>query len=365
MKVEFNDFRPMQSEIKQDIKNIFDSLYDRAWYINGEEKQLFEQEFARYCGTEYCIGVGNGLEAIRLILQGLHIGKGDEVIIPATTFIATALAVSYVGAIPVLVEVDERYYTIDPRLVEKKITKRTKAIIAVHLYGQCCAMDEIIKIAKRYNLKVIEDAAQAHGSLYKGKKAGNLSDAAAFSFYPGKNLGALGDAGAVVTNNKTLADEIRMLSNYGSDKKYHHVYQGTNSRLDEVQAAFLRVKLKRLDEWNLWRKEAAKKYQNGILNPNILLPQVADYADPVWHIFAIRTSKRDALEAYLNEMGIGTTIHYPTPIHLQEAYRNMNFAEANLPIAVRLANEELSLPMFYGITDEQIQYVCQKINEWN
>lgn len=363
MKIPFNDFTPIQKELKQQMQEAFERVYERAWYIDGVEKKNFEEAFAAYCGTQYCIGVGNGLEAIRLILQGMCIGAGDEVIVPATTFIATALAVTYTGAKPVLVEVDRDTCTINPALIEEKITDKTKAIIAVHLYGQCCDMDAIIAIAKKYGLKVIEDAAQAHGSLYKGRKAGCLGDAAAFSFYPGKNLGALGDAGAVTTNNEALAEKIRALANYGSDRKYHHIYKGTNSRLDEMQAAFLSVKLAHLDKWNAHRKQIAARYLEKITNPAIKLPVVADYADPVWHIFAVFTERRDVLEKRLNDSGIGTNIHYPIPMHLQGAYADWNIKEGSFPIAEEIATTEISLPMFYGMTQEQLDYVCQTINE--
>ena len=269
MNIPFNDFTVMQAELKQDMQVAYERVYERAWYIDGVEKKAFEGAFATYCGATNCIGVGNGLEAIRLILQGMHIGTGDEVIVPATTFIATALAVTYTGAKPVLVEVCPDTCTINPELIEEKITDKTKAIIAVHLYGQCCDMDKINSVAKKYNLKVIEDAAQAHGALYKGRKAGSLGDVAAFSFYPGKNLGALGDAGAVTTNDDDLAKEIRALSNYGSHVKYHHIYKGTNSRLDEMQAAFLNVKLAHLDKWNAQRQQIAETYSQKIKNSKI------------------------------------------------------------------------------------------------
>ena len=364
MRVPFNDFGPMQIELKKEMQSAYERVYERAWYIDGVEKKEFEDAFASYCGVNHCIGVGNGLEALRLILQGMHIGQGDEVIVPATTFIATALAVSYVGATPILVEVNKDYYTLDCDLIEEKITSRTKAIIAVHLYGQCCDMDRINLIAKKHGLKIIEDAAQAHGALFKRKKAGSLGDAAAFSFYPGKNLGALGDAGAVVTNDKELADEIRALSNYGSIQKYHHVYQGTNSRLDELQAAFLQVKLPYIDKWNEWRRRTAEKYLQLIDNNKIVLPKVSEDTEAVWHVFAIRTENRDELEKYLNENNIGTTIHYPVAMHLQKAYEGLGLKEGDLPVAEMIAAQELSLPMFYGITDEQIEQVCYILNKW-
>lgn len=365
MKVLFNDFTPIQTELKEEMEQAFLRVYERGWYIDGIEKEAFEKQFASYCNTEYCIGVGNGLEAIRLILQGMDIHEGDEVIVPATTFIATALAVTYVGAKPVFVEVDLETYTIDCTKIEEKITDRTKAIIAVHLYGQTCDMDRINTIARKYGLKVIEDAAQAHGAFYRGRRAGSLGDAAAFSFYPGKNLGALGDAGAAVTSDVHLADRIRALSNYGSDRKYHHIYQGTNSRLDELQAAFLSAKLPRLDAWNAWRRKVAARYQNEIHNPEVMQPKVAEYAEPVWHIYAIRTKYRESLEKWLKDADIGTNIHYPIPMHLQKAYTDLKIGEGILPIAEKIAKEELSIPMFYGMTDDQVSYVIERINAWN
>lgn len=364
MKVVFNDFTPMQKELQEEMYQAFLRVYERGWYIDGAERQAFEEAFASYCHTKHCVGVGNGLEAIRLILQGMGIGARDEVIIPSATFIATALAVTYVGAVPVFAQTDLHTYTIRCDSIEEKITKRTKAIIAVHLYGQTCDMDPIVALAQRYGLKVIEDAAQAHGALYKGRRAGSLGDAAAFSFYPGKNLGALGDAGAVVTDDQALADRIRALANYGSRQKYHHIYQGTNSRLDELQAAFLLCKLPRLDAWNAWRRETAQRYLTEICNPAVLLPSVPSYAEPVWHIFALRTEKRDALEAWLNQAGIGTTIHYPVPIHLQEAYAHLGISRGMLPDAETIAEEELSIPMFYGITRKQVSFVIDRINAW-
>lgn len=364
MKVLFNDFTTMQQELKQEMYAAFTRVYERAWYIDGVERKTFEEKYAEYCGTRYCIGVGNGLDAIRLILQGFGIKQGDEVILPATTFIATALAVTYVGAKPIFVEVDPVTYTIDCSRIKEKITKNTKAIIAVHLYGHPCDMDKINLIAKSHGLKVIEDAAQAHGALYKGKKVGSLGDAAAFSFYPGKNLGALGDAGAVTTNDEELADMVRALGNYGSDRKYHHIYKGTNSRLDELQAAFLNVKLSKLDRWNEWRRYAAERYRRDICNEKLCLPEVADYAVPVWHIFAVRTKERAALEKWLNDAEIGTTIHYPIPMHLQKAYTELKLEKGALPIAEEIAEEELSIPMYYGITDEQLIYVIDRLNAW-
>ena len=362
MKIPFSDFRAMHNELKDELQNAYTRVMDNSWFIDGAEKKAFEEEFAAYCEAKYSVGVGNGLEAIRLLLEAYEIGEGDEVIVPSSTFIATALAVTYTGATPVFVEVNPKTYVMDANLIEEKITDRTKAIVVVQLYGQCADMDAINEIATRHNLKVIEDAAQAHGCLYKGRKVGSLGDAAAFSFYPGKNLGALGDGGAITTSDKAIADKVRALANYGSDVKYHHIYQGTNSRLDEMQAAFLRVKLPELDKWNAWRQKVAKRYLEGINNPKIILPEVADYCLPVWHIFAVRCDDRDALEKYLNEAGIGTTIHYPIAMHLQECYKDLGFSEGAFPIAEEIAATEISLPMYYGITDEEVQYVIDTIN---
>lgn len=362
--VPFNDFSIMHKELEAQMEEAFRKVYAGNWFIQGEEESLFAEKYAQYCGTKYCVGVGNGLEALRLILQAYGIGKGDEVIVPSNTFIATALAVSYVGAKIVFVEPDIHTYTINPQLIEEKITERTKAIIAVHLYGQTCDMDPINEIALKYNLKVIEDAAQAHGAEYKGRKAGNLGDAAGFSFYPGKNLGALGDGGAVTTNDEELAKKVKALCNYGSEEKYHHIYKGTNSRLDEMQAAFLNVKLPHLEKWNEARREIAAKYLNGITNPKVILPEIAENNLPVWHIFAIRVKERDELKEYLEKNGIKTVIHYPIAIHKQQAYSELHDSAGCLEIAEEIAETELSLPMFYGLSDSQINQVITCINNW-
>ena len=364
MNVPFVSFETMHKAIETDIFEKFQEVYHSNIFIKGNELETFEKNFAKYCGNKYCVGCATGLDALFLIMKGYGFGEGDEVIVPANTFIATALAVSYVGAKPVLVEPDEETYTINPSLIEDKITSKTKAIIAVHLYGRCADMDPILEIAKKYNLKVIEDAAQAHGAKYKGKRAGSLGDAAGFSFYPGKNLGALGDGGAVVTADEKLADKVRTLANYGSKIKYHHIYQGNNSRLDEIQAAFLNVKLSKLDMWNAYRKRVAKDYYSKINNPIIKLPKISDEVfDCVWHVFVVRTSKRDKLVSYLSEKGIGTTIHYPIPIHKQEAYKGLT--NETYPIAESCANEIVSIPMYYGITDEQVKYVIDALNDFS
>ena len=364
MNIPFATFEHMHGEIRKSLDDSFKRIVDKNYYIQGDELNKFEGEFAKYCQCDYAVGCATGLDAIHVILKGYGIGAGDEVIIPSNTFIATALAVTYAGATPVMVEPDITTYTIDVNRIEEKITDKTKAIIAVQLYGQAADMDSINEIAKKYGLKVIEDAAQAHGATYKGKKVGSLGDAAAFSFYPGKNLGALGDGGAVVTNDKKLADYIRAYCNYGSDYKYHHIMKGTNSRLDEMQAAFLNVKLPNLDRWNQARKEVAEKYLSGIKNDKLILPVVGADNSHVWHIFAIRTSERDALEAYLKEKGIGTTKHYPTAIHRQIAYEDMNLPMGSLPIAEEIAATELSMPMYYGMTDDEINYVIDALNNF-
>ncbi len=362
MKIPFVSFEKMHDEIKDELTAKFEKVLTNNWFIQGEELAKFEEEYAAYCGAKYCVGVGNGLDALFLPLKAYGIGAGDEVIVPSNTFIATALAVSYTGATPVFVEPTLESYDIDPARIEEKITDKTKAIMAVHLYGQPAPMDEIMDIARRHNLRVIEDSAQAHGALYKGKHTGSLGDGAGFSFYPGKNLGALGDAGAFVTDDKELADKVRALGNYGSDYKYHHIYQGNNSRLDEMQAGFLRVKLENLDRWNENRIATAEKYLAGIHNPQISLPVVMPDTKHVFHIFAIRCERRDELEKFLNEKGIGTNKHYPIPMHMQGAYESLGIKKGELPLAEEISATELSIPMYYGMTEEEIGYVIDAIN---
>ncbi len=364
MKIPFVSFLPMEKELNNSLRDAFDRVFRRSWYIEGVEDEAFEKAFAEYCNVNYCVGAGNGLDALMLAFKALNIGAGDEVIVPSNTYIATALAVTYIGATPVFVEPDIRTFNINPNLIEAAITEKTKAIIPVHLYGQACDMDPIVKIAKKNNLYIVEDCAQAHGATYKGKKIGSFGDAAGFSFYPGKNLGALGDAGAVVTNNKVLEEKIRALGNYGSDFKYHHIYKGNNSRLDELQAAFLAAKLPYLEKMNIERRRIAGMYTEGITNPKITLPYVIPDCVPVWHIYGIRCAQRDALEKYLNDKGIGTNKHYPIPIHLQECYKDLNIPKGALPIAEEISSTELSIPMYYGMTDKEIRYVIDAINEF-
>lgn len=364
MKIPFVSFLAMEKELNNEIHEAFERVFNRSWYIGGVEDESFEKKFAEFCGSQYCVGTGNGLDALMLALKAFGIGEGDEVIVPSNTYIATALAVTYVGATPVLVEPDIRTFNMNPELIEEAITSKTKAIMPVHLYGQACDMDNIMDIAHKYNLRVVEDCAQAHGATYKGKKVGTFGDVAGFSFYPGKNLGALGDAGAIVTNEKKLADKIRALGNYGSDYKYHHIYKGNNSRLDELQAAFLSVKLPYLDKMNSERRRIANRYLSEIKNNRIILPLVPDYAVPVWHIFGIRCEERDLLDKYLRNAGIGTNKHYPIPIHLQECYKDLGFRRGDFPISEEISNTELSLPMYYGMTDDEISYVIKMLNKF-
>lgn len=365
MNIPYLSVAPMHDELSAEMHEKFSDVYKRGNFIMGDELSEFEREFAEYCGAAYAIGCGNGLDALYLILEAMEIGAGDEVIVPSNTYIATALAASRVGARPVFVEPNPKTFTIDPSRIEEKITSKTKAIMAVHLYGRPCDMDEIYVIAKKYNLKVIEDAAQAHGACYKGKKTGNLGDAAGFSFYPGKNLGALGDGGAVVTNDKEIAERVRVLRNYGSSIKYYNEYQGTNSRLDEMQAAFLRVKLSNLDKWNKERNRISEIYIDRINNPLIELPLRSDNGHyGVWHIFPAMCDYRDKLMEYLKDKGICTLCHYPVPMHMQKAYKELNIHEGSLPLAEKISACELSIPLYYGMTDEEIEYVVAAINEF-
>ena len=359
--IKATDFSFVTRRINKELKEATNRVIDSNWYILGKEVENFEREFANYLGVKYCIGVGNGLEALHIILRAYGIGKGHEVIIPSNTYIATALAVSYAGAVPIIVEPDEQTYNINPVLIEEKITKKTKAIMPVHLYGQACDIDPINEVAKKYNLKVIEDAAQAHGATYKGEKCGTLGDASGFSFYPTKNLGALGDAGAVTTNDKGLAEKVRVLGNYGSEKHYYNKYMGFNSRLDEMQAAILRVKLRHLEEFNQERKIIARLYLNNLQDTDLILPYVLEWAEPVWHQFVIRSTKRDKLQEYLKSKGIGTLIHYPLPIHLQDAYKHLGYKKGDFPIAEKMANEVLSLPIWVGLSKEKVKIICTKI----
>ena len=341
--VPFLDLGIVHREIRDELDAAFRRVLDSGWFIMGPELEAFEAEFAEYCGVKHCIGVGNGLEALHLLLRAYGVGPGDEVIVPSNTFIATWLAVSECGATPVPVEPSALTHNIEAPAIAAAITSRTKVIMPVHLYGQPADMDPINELARKHGLVVIEDAAQAQGALYKGRRAGSLGDAAGTSFYPGKNLGALGDGGAVLTSDDAIADKVKRLRNYGSQVKYQHDVAGYNSRLDEGQAALLRVKLGVLDKWNGRRKEIAVRYDHLLAGSVIERPFVPDYADPVWHLYVIRSSQRDALRAHLERNRIATVIHYPIPPHRQACYQA--FANASLPLADQLAGEVLSLPM--------------------
>lgn len=360
--ISFGRLDLMHNEIRSEIDDAIKRVLDNSYYIDGPFLKQFEQEWAEYCGTKYCVGVGNGLEGIKLSLLALGIKENEEVIIPSHTFIATALAVSNCGAKPVFVEVNEDDCLINPDKIEEKITDKTKAIIVVHLYGQCCEMDKIMDIAKRHNLKVVEDAAQAHGATYKGRKAGSLGDIAEFSFYPGKNLGCLGDGGCITTNDKELADKVRELRNYGSNQKYIHNEKGFNSRLDELQASILSVKLPYLDKWNKDRRRIASRFNNEIKNEKIKLPveNVDNYH--VYHQYVVQVDDRENFQEYLKKYDIPTMVHYPRAIHKQKAYEEFN--ELDLPIAEELASKVVSLPMYYGLSDEEINYIIDIINKY-
>jgi dTDP-4-amino-4,6-dideoxygalactose transaminase len=360
--VPFLDLKSPYMELREEMDAAFRRTMESGWFIMGGELEAFESEFAALCGTRHCVGVANGLDALHLILRALDIGAGDEVIVPSNTYIATWLAVSYAGATPVAVEPDDRTYNLDAARLEEAITPRTKAIMPVHLYGQPADMDAIKEVAAPYGLKVIEDAAQAHGARYKDHSAGSLGDAAGFSFYPGKNLGAMGDGGAVTTDDDALADRLRVLRNYGSRAKYYNEEKGFNSRLDELQAALLRVKLTRLAQWNERRKQVAARYLEALEGvADLGLPFVPTYADPVWHLFVVRHPRRDALQQHLSRAGVGTLIHYPLPPHLQKAYAELGLGAGAFPLAERQADEVLSLPMGPHITDEEVDYVVAQI----
>ena len=360
MKIPFATFDYMHGEIEEEMYQTFKKVYQKGWFIQGEECKAFEKEFAEWNGANYCVGVASGLDALSLALRALGIGKGDEVIVPSNTYIATALAVDQVGATPVFVDPDERTFNLCGKGLREAINSKTRAIMVVHLYGQTAQMDEVMEIAKENNLFVIEDCAQAHGATFKGQKAGTFGDVGCFSFYPGKNLGALGDGGAIITNDEEVAGKIRALGNYGSDYKYHHVVKGTNSRLDEMQAAFLRVKLRRLADYNKERNEIAQKYIEGIHNDKIVLPVIGENRTHIWHIFAIRCKERAELETYLEKNGISTVCHYPIAICDQPCYEKDNIPKSKL--AQDISAEEISLPLYIGMTDDEVQYVIDLIN---
>lgn len=359
--IQFLDLKRLNAPYDNEIRAAIGQVLDSGWYILGDQVATFETEFAAYCEVKHCIGVANGLDALHLILRAYGIGPGDEVIVPANTFIATWLAVTHAGAIPVPVEPEESTYNIDPSLIEAAITKRTKAIIAVHLYGQPANMDAIRSIATKNKIYVIEDAAQAHGARYHNQRVGGLGDAAGFSFYPGKNLGALGDGGAITTNNDELANTLRKLRNYGSAVKYHHEVTGFNSRLDEIQAAILRVKLRNLDQENMARRHIAAMYLKKLENTHVVLPQVLENVEPVWHLMVIRTEQRLRLQTALTEANIGHLVHYPISCHQQTAYAKNTWPV--LELSEKLQNQVLSLPMAPYLQEEEIDRVVHVIQK--
>lgn len=365
MKIPYLSFESQNSLIKEELLSSFENFFESKWYILGEQVKAFEKEYAEFNHVNHCIGVSNGLDALHLSLKALDIGKGEEVIVPSNTYIATALAVSYTGAIPVFVEPDIKTYNLDPIKIESAITKNTKAIMPVHLYGQACEMEAIMKIASKHNLFVIEDNAQSQGATFNGKMTGSFGNANGTSFYPGKNLGALGDAGAVTTDDADLAERIFRLRNYGSSKKYFNEEIGFNMRLDECQAGFLSVKLKYLDEWTKQRQEIAVWYNEELKGiGDLILPEVAEGASHVYHIYMVRTKKRDALQKFLHEKGIGTLIHYPIPPHLQKAYQHLGFKKGDFPIAEEIAETCLSLPLWPGMTTQEVEFVADNIKRF-
>lgn len=364
MKIPFLDLKASYIELKEELDEAYHRVMESGWYILGQEVEAFEEEYASYCGAKYCVGVGNGLDALHLILRAMDIGVGDEVIVPSNTYIATWLAVSYAGAIPVPVEPDKKTYNINPELIETAITSKTKAILPVHLYGQPVDMDSIVDIANRNDLKVVVDGAHAHGARYKGSRSKCLGDAAGYSFFPSKNLGAFGDGGAVVTNDFSLAERVKLLRHYGAKEKYLNKVKGFNSRLDELQAAILRVKLKYLDEWSVRRNSIAKQYLEGLVSTELILPYVPEWVEPVWHLFVVRTPNRNALQNYLNSEGIDTMIHYPVPPHLQNAYADLKCIKGDLPISEMMHNEVLSLPMGHHLKQGDVARISKSILCW-
>ena len=362
MTIPLVDLKAQSQFLFEDIDKAITRVIRRSDFILGEDVELFEKEFANYCGVRYAVGVDTGISALELGLRALDIGSGDEVITVANTFIATASAISFTGARPVLADIDPQTYNIDVTAIEPAITPRTKAIMPVHLYGQPANMDPILEIARKHGLAVVEDACQAHGALYKGRKVGSIGDFAAFSFYPAKNLGAYGDGGMLVTDNPDITEKVRMLRNYGQKQKYHHIFPAYNRRLDTLQAAVLRVKLRHLDKWNELRRRHARRYNELLQNSSIILPQGANYARHVYHLYVIRGKNRNALQEYLSSQDISTGIHYPIPIHLQEAMRSLGYPKGSFPVTERYAEEIISLPMFPELTDEQIERVATAVN---
>src|SRR5665647_316378 len=365
MNIPFLSFECVNKQIKAEILSSFENFFDSSWYVLGKQVKKFEEEYAAFNGVKHCIGVSNGLDALHIALKALNIGAGDEVIIPSNTYIATALAVSYVGATPVFVEPDINTFNIDPSKIETSISLKTKAILPVHLYGQACEMEPIMAIAKNHNLFVIEDNAQSQGASYNGRFTGSWGHINGTSFYPGKNLGAFGDAGAVTTNDTDLSKKASILRNYGSEKKYYNEVIGYNMRLDECQAGFLSVKLKYLKEWTEQRQEIARWYNDALKGiGDLILPAVAEKATHVYHLYVVRTKHRDSIQKYLTDNGIGTLIHYPIPPHLQQAYQQLGFKKGDFPIAEEIADSCLSLPMWPGIDEKLVLKICKSITNF-
>jgi dTDP-4-amino-4,6-dideoxygalactose transaminase len=362
--VPFVDLSAQYARIRDEVTEAIAKVLERTDFILGQDVTLFEEEFAAFCGVDYAVGVDSGTSALELALRAYGVGPGDEVITVANTFVATALAISFTGATPVLVDIDPDTYTLDASLLESVITARTKAIIPVHLYGQPADMDPILELAEQHGLVVIEDACQAHGAKYKGRPVGSLGHAAAFSFYPGKNLGAYGDAGAVTTSDAIVSESLKMLRNYGSTRKYHHALRGFNRRLDTLQAAVLRVKLQYLDTWSESRRQHAKMYSELLEHSAVAVPARASYAESVYHLYVVRVKRREQIKAYLNAQGVATGIHYPTPIHLQPAYRDLNYKRGDFPITETYAEHVLSLPMYPELTSDLIAHVTSTIKDF-
>jgi dTDP-4-amino-4,6-dideoxygalactose transaminase len=360
--IKFLDLYKINQRYRNEIDLAIKRTLDSGWYLSGKENENFCKNFADYCGVRYCVGVANGLDALSLIIKAYGFDKGDEVIVPANTYIASILTISQNECVPILIEPDINTYNINSDLIEEKITSKTKAILVVHLYGQAVDMDKVWYLAKKYNLKVIEDSAQSHGAIYRGKRVGSLGDASGFSFYPGKNLGALGDGGAITTNDKALYEKVKAIANYGQQIKYHNMYKGINSRLDEIQAAVLNIKLKFLDKDDEKRRQVAKFYIDNIKNPNIVVPRVNKEEAHVWHVFVIRTKRRDKLRKYLENNGVQTVIHYPIPPHKQVAYKELN--NLSFPLTEKIHNEVLSLPISPVIEVNEIEKIVDLINAW-
>ncbi|AFK05353.1 DegT/DnrJ/EryC1/StrS aminotransferase [Emticicia oligotrophica DSM 17448] len=360
--IPFLDLKSINRPFEKEINNAVRQVTSSGWYILGEEAKKFENAFAKFCGAKHCIGVANGLDALVLLLKASNFPQDSEIIVPANTYIATILAITLAGHKPILVEPDPQTFLIDAHKIEEKISRNTKAILVVHLYGKCCEMDTILKVAQRYDLKVFEDAAQAHGAIYEGKRAGNLADGAGFSFYPTKNLGALGDAGAITTNDNLLAEKIRALRNYGSGKKYIFEFQGLNSRLDEIQASVLNVKLNRIEEDNFIRQKIANRYLSEINNDKVILPPADTCKLDAWHLFVVRVDNRDNFRKYLLENGIGTDIHYPIPPHKQLAYREWN--NKTFTITEQIHEQVVSIPLNVVLSENEVTYIIDKINKY-